>query len=319
MKFRSVFIVFFVISIGNMSLVSANNVKEDNGIVAIVEDSSIIFYKSIRIKRDDRILSVFFPDYKGMKESEKEGFILKIEKNILTRIIKYHVLQKAMRDMNLHLNDEEFYKRLDEMFVKSGLSEEKIKQQYKRSNAIANAVELMGNNFNNKDKQEKLYKSKLSFLGISNEEWNDVINLIKETGDTRSFVKRSIPKDINEIRQMYYKDILIRDRFQLDKLEEIISADVQDVTEQEIKKYYDEKYKPYFTKPEYKEIRDEIYKELLFKKKSNAKKEWWKEIVKKTKIEIKDNRFIGVLTEISNAYPFRKIERDLFKSDKSKK
>lgn len=144
---------------------------------------------------------------------------------------------------------------------------------------------------NSPEKEDKIYKEKLAPLGISLEEWK-VFKIVYNTSEKIEKARRMIPKNLEHLKKLSF--LSYKEELLYKKLESKITAQVY-VSDKEIMDYYKQKYGKSVNPPDFLEVKNDLKRELLEKKKNIKIHQWWQEQFKKAKIEIKDNRFKDVI------------------------
>ena len=148
----------------------------------------------------------------------------------------------------------------------------------------------------NPEREREIFESKLKDFKdvIKYEAWQRRLKYYN-TPEKLEMLKKMIPESIEDI----YKsgELGMKGWVLNKKLEDVITMDVE-VTDEEIKEFFESQFAGRKTKPQFEEIKTNLQQELLKIKSRQRVNAWWQEQYKKAKIEIKDERFKDVLKKM---------------------
>jgi len=267
--------------VGTQSLLAET--EDPNSIVATVNDVNIL-YKDIRA--DLKVVRMLHAGDINTLQLESE--VRKQETRRLAGKIRELIFKQKITELGLTASEKEVDSRVEEIFRKTGMTNEKAKAICESGQAVYEALVAWQKNPSNGD---AIYNEKLSDSLISKEQWK----LWQACYDTPEKLKQLfVPKDIEDMKKNSRKASRIDVLYQ--KLESVITKNIS-VGAKEVEEEYKKRYGHISPKPGLEETRQMtmIEKELLTHKKEKAITIWWKEQYNSSKILILDKHFDGVL------------------------
>ncbi len=282
LSFRIILCGFVSLLLVYFFSIQYSNAQGNTSVIAIVNGREI-FYQDIKI--NSKIIQENSSDV--LDPLQLKAAIYEAEKDILSSKIWKIIKTKKIIELGLTVSEGEIDTEVERKFKIGGIDEKKCAEMSKKYQVLADALESW-----QKEplKSDEIYKVKLVTY-MNKAQWN-AFQVSYDTAEKLDKMRYLIPSSLEDMKKMSRdsskKDVLSQ------KMQDIITSKVS-VNNNEIEKYYQQKYKYLDKKPNLVEMKDALRQELLLKKKRDVENIWWEEQYNKAKIEIKDEKFKSVL------------------------
>lgn len=257
--------------------------SNDTSIIAVVNGESIS-YKEIKVVPEFVQLNF----QKKLNPSQMEVAVHEFEMDRLAAMIREKIRLQKIHEAGLTVSEQEIDRALDKMFEAGKIDEKIVKEISTSAMILADALEAW-----QKDptKGDIIYEEMLSSAGTSKREWK-TYQITTDTPEKLAKFRALIPYSVADMKRNSRdskKRKLMHKKFQMKIVPNVT------VTNKELEAEYEQRYAHLSDKPSFKEIKNELYQELLLIKRNVAESKYWLEQFKKAKIEIRSEKFKDVL------------------------